>query len=417
MRTSGAWYLALLLLAPIAYSLVEVVVGTDRLLATIPAPVVVMYVMTALAVVAWIAYRPVARWDGWTRGWLMIGVALWLYTTVVWSSQGVAVPAAAVLLPATFLLILLKRPRPGDVWDAGDAIAWVATGCAFLVLALEVGGVIPSWYVGIGQVGRDLLPFDLTHYWLPLREVLGLDGRWGGYAGYPNIQGQAGALLLVYGFARPGVRRAVFVAVGALTLLLTDSRTSYAAAAAGLVLLAVLPGWQGVARRWTPARVVALVLGVAMALRVAVKVVEDPNLTGRIAVWPEFLSLWSRNPILGAGEQVIDEAVDAGSLPGWADQGHNILIDTFVRYGVLGLVIALAFLGIGALVCVRGARLGQGLSLALVAALLVSCMGDLGLVWPYPTEGMSMLILGVLLARRREDVPGPVAELDESGLR
>ena len=183
-------------------------------------------------------------------------------------------------------------------------------------------------------MGRDLLPFDIANYWLPLREALGLDGRRGGHDGFPNIQGQAGALLMVYGFTRPGARRAVYVTTGAAILLLTDSRTSYSAAAAGLILLALLPGWRPTGRAWPVAKVVALVLGVAMAVRVALKVAADPNLTGRIAVWPEFLSLSSQNPMLGAGAPAIDEAVAAGDLPGWADQGHNILIDTFVRFGI-----------------------------------------------------------------------------------
>jgi O-antigen ligase len=273
------------------------------------------------------------------------------------------------------------------------------------VLALEVLGVIPAWYAAHGEVGRNLLTFDLENYWLPLRELLGLDGRWGGYALFPNIQGQAGALLLVFGFTRPGVRRVAFVLTGMAVLLLTDSRTSYAAAAAGLVLLALLPGWHSAARRWSPARILALGLGMAMAGRVALKVLADPNLTGRLAVWPDFLSLASQNPALGAGAPAIDDAVAAGDLPGWADQGHNILIDTMVRFGAVGLVLAVGFLGLALAIGVRGARLGEGVALALAVALLVSCMGDLGLVWPYPSEGMSILILSVLLARRREDVP------------
>ena len=201
---------------------------------------------------------------------------------------------------------------------------------------------------------------------------------------------------------------------GAAILLLTDSRTSYAAGAAGLILLALLPGWRPTGRTWPVARVVALVLGVAMAVRVALKIAADPNLTGRIAIWPEFLSLSSQNPMLGAGAPAIDEAVAAGDLPGWAVQGHNILIDTFVRFGIVGLALAVAFLGLALLIGVRGARLGHGVALAMAVALLVSCMGDLGLVWPYPTEGMSVLILSVLLARRREDATPSAASQPSS---
>lgn len=402
-RNSGAWYLALLLSAPLVYAFANTIIGGDTLLGVTPVPLVVFYAMSILGIAAWLVYRPSLRWEGWTRGWLMLGVVLWLYTTVVWSLQGEPIPGGAVLLPVTFLLILLKRPSQRDAWVAGDAFGWAVVAAAAVVLLLETIGVLPAWYAGQGQVGQDLLPFDIDNYWLPLREPLGLEGRWGGYAGFPNIQGQAGALLMVYGFTRSGVQRSAFVLSGAAILLLTDSRTSYAAGAVGLVLLALLPGWRREERTWPVARVVALALGLAMAIRVALKVVADPNLTGRIAVWPEFLSLTSQNPVLGAGSPAIDEAVDAGNLPGWADQGHNILIDTLVRFGVVGLLLAVAFLGLAVAIGVRGARRGQGVALALATALIVSCMGDLGLVWPYPTEGMSVLVLSVLLARRREE--------------
>jgi hypothetical protein len=400
MRTSGSWYLTLLLVSPILYSVVAAGAGIDADIGSMPAALVVFYLAAILGLIMWTLYRPTSVWDGWTRGWLMLGVVLWLYSTVMWSLQGEPVAGGSVLLPVTFLLVLLKRPGIPDVWRAGDAMAWAVVVSAAVILTLEVIGVIPSWYEVNGQAGRNLLPFDLSNYWLPLRESLGLDGRWGGYAGFPNIQGQAGALLIVFGFMRPGARRLAFVITGGVILLLTDSRTSYAAAAAGLVLVALLPGWRNADRSWPPARIIALLLGVLTGVRVALKVAADPNLTGRIAVWPDFLSLSSQNPVLGAGAPAIDEAVASGDLPGWAEQGHNILIDTFVRFGLVGLVLAIAFLGIALLVGVRGTRLGQGVGLAMAVALLVSCMGDLGLVWPYPTEGMSLLILSVLLAPR-----------------
>lgn len=272
--------------------------------------------------------------------------------------------------------------------------------------------MLPAWYAAHGQIGVNLLAYDLDSYWLPLRDLLGLEGRWGGYAAFPNIQGQTGALLMMYGFMRSSVQRAAFVSAGAAILLLTDSRTSYAAGAAGLILLALLPGMQRPGRVWPIARVAALVLGIAMGIRVMLKLVADPNLTGRIAVWPEFLSLSSQNPLTGAGAPAIDAAVDSGALPAWADQGHNIIIDTFVRYGAFGLILALAFLGLALIITGRGARLGEGVSLALCVALLVSSMGDLGLVWIYATDGMSFLILSVLLARRR-DQGQPGVDSDE----
>lgn len=410
LRESGAWYVAALLCGPLLYAVVAAA-APDAQLGTMPLSIVVIYTATVVGILLWGLYRPAIWWDGWTRGWLMLGVILWLYTTGMWFLQDEKLSGAGVALPVSFLLILLKRPSASDAWRAADVFAWLSVCAGAVILLLEVTGVIPAWYASFGEVGENLVGFDLQNYWLPFREVLGLEGRWGGYAALPNVQGQAGALLLVYGFARPGVRRVAFVATGAAILLLTDSRTSYAACAVGLILMALLPGWSNSGRKWTPARVIALVLGVMMAARVALKVLADPNLTGRIAMWPDFLSLSAQNPVLGAGGPVIEDAVKAGDLPAWADQGHNILIDTLVRFGVLGLVLALAFLALAVLIGVRGARLGQGISVVLTITLIVSCMGDLGLVWPYPSEGMSVLILAVLLARRTDPEPAREKQL------
>ena len=47
----------------------------------------VFYLTAVAGIVLWALYRPEARWEGWTRGWLMLGVILWLYTTAMWSLQ------------------------------------------------------------------------------------------------------------------------------------------------------------------------------------------------------------------------------------------------------------------------------------------------------------------------------------------
>ena len=248
-------------------------------------------------------------------------------------------------------------------------------------------------------MGVDLLQFDRANYWLPLTGPLGLEGRWGGLPGYPNIAGQMGALLVVYGLSRPARRRWVFVLAGLITLLLTDSRTSYAAAAVGLLLLTVLPGWGATYWKITPARVVALVLALAMGLRVLIQVVMDPSLTGRLAMWREFFSLVRGFLPFGTGQDVIDSAIADGSLPAWAHQGHNLFLDTFVRYGLVGLVITVLFVGLAVVLTFRPIGREVGVGLALIAALIVSCLGDLGIGWTYPSEGLSFLLVAVLVSQ------------------
>jgi O-antigen ligase len=191
----------------------------------------------------------------------------------------------------------------------------------------------------------------------------------------------------------------VFVSTGAIMLLLTDSRTSYAAGAVGLCLLAALPGWGTSTRRVTAARALAAILGVAMGIRVLLQVLVDPSLTGRLSMWAQFLSLATGSPLVGSGMTGIEEAIAAGDIPAWAHQGHNIFLDTFVRYGLVGLILAVAFLAIALLLTLGGPRRGVGVGLAMLVALLVSCMGDLGLDWVYPSAGLSSLLVAVLVSR------------------
>ena len=117
--------------------------------------------------------------------------------------------------------------------------------------------------------------------------ALGLDGRWGGILRDPNAIGPVGALLAVYGFARPGVRRVVFVTAGVVIVMLADSRATYGALSLGLLALLLLPGWGVRLMTVTPAKAVAAVLGLVCAGRLAYDLTTNTagtvTLTGRTA--------------------------------------------------------------------------------------------------------------------------------------
>jgi O-antigen ligase len=149
----------------------------------------------------------------------------------------------------------------------------------------------------------------------------------------------------------------------------------------------------------TPTRLLVLVLGLAMAVRVAVKVILDPGLTGRMTMWPEFFSLARRFLTFGGGSELIDSAKASGELPPWANQGHNLLLDTLVRYGVVGLVIALVFIGLAFVLTVRVFGREIAIGFALLATLMTSCMGDLGFEWNYPSEALSVMLIAVLVSQ------------------
>lgn len=413
-RTSAAPYLSALLVVPVVYYSGLAVVA-DAAVGPVPWTLLLLLATAVVAVVCWVRFRAQAEWDGLLRAWFIIGLILWTYVLVAGDLRGASTAGAAAVVPLTLVLVLLKRPGRSDAWAAADALAWTVVGTSVVVLLLEALGLIPSWYFADGVVQSDLLAFDRDTHWLPVNDVLGLDARWGGPLRHPNITGLAGAVLAVYGFARPGARRASFVVTGVLILVLTDSRSSYAAAAMGLCLLAALPVWGRPYLRVSPARVVALVLGVVLGSRVIQNVAENPGLTGRTTVWPEFLSLWPQSPVLGVGEGAIAEAIASGQLPPWSFHGHNFAIDTLVRHGLVGLGLSVLFLGIAFAVTIRGVGRSTGVGLAMLSALVLASFGELVFEWRYPSAAFSALVVAVLLASA-PDEPVPDRAAAGSGL-
>jgi O-antigen ligase len=254
-----------------------------------------------------------------------------------------------------------------------------------------------DYFVGI-------IASDVGSHWLPLADLLGLDGRWGGFPGDPNEVGPLGAFLMVYGFARTGWRRLLFVAGGAMILLLADSRAAYAAASVGLIALVLLPGWSSRWRRITPTRAVAAGFAVLTGLRMASDLATNPastlSLTGRSTMWPEFLSLWPQSPMFGVGTAEILDAVRSGVLPPWASTGHNQYIDTLVRYGVVGLALSTGLLLLAVAVAVGAVRRGSGVGLALLVVIIAASATNLLLDWRYPSAVLSAVLIAVALSSR-----------------
>jgi O-antigen ligase len=312
------------------------------------------------------------------------------------------VDGAPILLAATLVLAGLKRPVGRGVETAVDFFAWALVVASIAVLALEVAGVLPSFYSANGGVFSDLAEFDNANHWLPLTGLLSLDGRWGGLAQDPNAAGPIGACLIVYGLTRPGIRRVTWVASGVLMLVLTDSRTAYVAAAAGLFVLAVLPRWSGQGRVSWPARTVAASLAALAALRILLSLRADPGgtvtATGRVTMWPDFLSLLQQSPLFGVGDAGIAKAVANGTLAPWSFQGHSVYVDTLVRYGILGLLLVLLVLGLALVITVRSALQGASRGLAVLTVLLMVSLTEASLPWLRPTVSAWLLLVAVLLA-------------------
>ncbi len=85
--------------------------------------------------------------------------------------------------------------------------------------------------------------------------------------------------------------------------------------------------------------------------RLATISLSDPTVSSRLLVWKNMLPAALENPLLGTGAEsiktIFNRVYDPGKiLEQWFDRSHNSFLDYFVQYGILGLALYLAVIGI-----------------------------------------------------------------------
>lgn len=104
----------------------------------------------------------------------------------------------------------------------------------------------------------------------------------------------------------------------------------------------------------------ALVSASATAMFAIPFVKWDPSaFTGRALVWTESLKVWNESPVVGMGVNwFLYDAQAAANIAKWAfvGTGHNMVVDTLVKSGLLGLA-SLALLLLAAIKSTRALRI------------------------------------------------------------
>jgi O-antigen ligase len=364
---------------------------------------------TAFAIVAWavlagvVAFAPTAPWPATGAGRVavlgLLGLAAWTAISALWA------PLAGSAREDVVRLALYAASLP---------LATVAFRRRELVRALEVAlaalAVVVVGYGLLGEVGV-----------LDLADSPAAAGRLAQPLSYWNAMGAMAALGVVLtvrvasDLTRAAPLRlgaAVATAPLAVGLYLTYSRGGIAAAAVGLLTLALLAPeagriWDrfGAHRRFAVAALAAVSVTAAIGVVVAHR--ESTPARGATAerladvgstrgdYWRVALDAFAAHPVGGTGtagfrvewlrERKISEgAVDAHSLP----------IETAAELGLVGLLL-LGALVLGVAACATTAlRRDPGLATGPVAALVVlslHCTFDWD--WELPAIGMSMLLL------------------------
>jgi O-antigen ligase len=204
-----------------------------------------------------------------------------------------------------------------------------------------------------------------------------------------------------------------------VTMVAAASRT--ALIAAGLVLLWWLICWL---KSFHSIRLAGTVLVsfTASAMFVFPFLDWDPRaFTERAYVWAESLEVWRQSPAVGMGVNwFLDDAQAMGNVAKWAfvGTGHNVVVDTLVRSGLIGIVIFVPLL-IAAVASTRALRITSQ-QIACFGFLMAFFLGAtteaswalLPNLQLFPISG---LVFAVLILTRRGDptAKGPSWQLND----
>lgn len=290
-------------------------------------------------------------------------------------------------VPVVFAL-WWKSPSRADALAALVVLGWALVFILIGTRVLEMSGVLQ-----ILDVGNSLQEFERANYWLPLGGSIGPDfGRWHGPMGHAAKTGTAAAFLVVLAFGCRGVSRWLFALVGLLTLLLTASRGSWIAAFAGVIMI-VLFGDNALNRRVGRKRLI-FGAGLIAALGFAVVMIRNPGLTGRTTYWSIAYEVWRTSPFFGVGRSGMQdsELYIAGS------NAHNIVLDSLVKFGVVGTIPVVVGLLLCVLIASRAVSVGTFLPLGIVATYAVIGISEADTEWMRITLPWLFLVLGTVLA-------------------
>jgi O-antigen ligase len=410
LRESAAPYVVTLIGADVVATLLGVLVSpADGDLAL---QYVVFLLGVAAAAVLWWLYRPSEHLPRVQVVGLLLMAALWLAVLVRTVAYGQSLGPVSITVVLLLAMMWIKPPDARGARETVDGLSWLLVGVAAMALLLEVGGWAPSWYVRL-EMDPTLPAFDRDYYWLPLADLLGLDGRWAGPFVHPNHAGVIGGLLIVVGLCRDRWRRLVLTGAGLAVLVLVQSRTSTISTAVAVACVIVVLWRTGGLDR--PRRVAGAVVGVVLVGLLIIPLLRGISLSatagdyvasygtamGRSEVWRAYLDLWRESPILGISDARIVEAARAGELPGWAATAHNLVLDTMARLGVVGALLLIALLAAVAVGAVAAARRGSAVAMGLVALLAVSGLTEALVSWSRFASGTVLLLMAWVAALER----------------
>ncbi len=285
LRSSAAIYLSLLAVGVVLEQYANYLWYAEPVFKGQATNILVAFAFFGLALLAWVRLARRRPAHGWFLVFLVAMSVAWGVHLILYRVHGDSFNYTAWLYVPMLALIALKPPRAAEAWTAVLAFTW-ATACVLVFTRLlEMAGAL-----AIKTQPQGVITFDEERYFLPINDLLGIDGRWPGPFGHNGDTAMMGALLIVIAFAHWTRASWVFIPVGGFTLLITSGRASMGAAAAGIVVMAMFTLTGPAARIPRRFRIIGgtvLLIGGAFFM-----VSWRAGLTGRERIWPGFLELW-----------------------------------------------------------------------------------------------------------------------------
>ncbi len=352
------------------------------------AAIVLFFVVFGLAFLFWLGIENRVRASGLLSGFLILMSIAWFAHLFLYRIHGDAFNYTALLYFPILAMIWLKPPELREAWTAILAFAWTVAGVLVLTRVLEMLGVI-----ALKTQSQGVITFDEERYFLPLNDMLGIDGRWPGPFGHNADTAIMGALLIVIAVAYWTRASWVFIAVGAYTLLITSGRAPMGATIAGIIVVVVFAR-HGRITRIPPA--IRILGGLAALIAGAVFMYSrSAGVTGRDSFWPAFLKLWESSPLAGIGTSGVSVS---GGITEQYGHAHNLYIDELARYGLLGFLTQFGAIALGVVIAFLAAKRGVAGPLAILTAYLVTGITDSHNQWISPSVVGMLLILVVVTA-------------------
>lgn len=278
-----------------------------------------------------------------------------------------------------------------SLYIRGDGLLMMTSATAYFYLILLYAD--RTFFVRLAQavalVGTIVAIYGIGEWLLEGGRIGSLLGNAAFFAGYLDL-----AFFITLIAARYGEglwQRAAYIgaALQLVAIILSATRGTLVALALAAVATLVYLAWRGHAawRGWSAGALIALVaLGGLFFIfrenlaqipfepiqRVASIGTKDPNVASRLFIWEHMIEEIKKAPFLGVGAEHIDTLFNRFYDPSqireeWFDRSHNAFLDYAAQYGVGGLLLFLALIGLFFLAAWRLKAQGNEVVAGLVA--------------------------------------------------